>query len=379
MNFFVGIFSGLILVVMFGLAALRFIQRLFDVILLYIVSPVSVATIPLDDGARFKIWREMLISKVLSAYGIVFAMNLFFLIIPQVNRIQFYDNGFQNGLIGLLFVIGGAFAVTKAYMVIAQLTGSNAGAQEAQQTMAGISSGIRMARGAVRLAAGAVGQVIGGSDFRSNLRRGMGFGESVDASIHSTRNQRIADGKDGQGKSKEDKEKKADGNTGGAIRAVEERSAFSYSSDSRQTYSADGEARTENGQGLFADKDGCQPYASDSDNKVRYDDGQTANGNTQHSDRDGMKERNAAHIAGGVGRLATLPVGVLKDLVQGGLITTGKNIWPRLRNVAAGRGAINRAEVIPKQFKDGSSAIIQTAAAVNSEKNKTQKNDGGAR
>ena len=99
LNFLVGIGSSSILLVLFALSALRFVQRIFDIILLYIISPVSISTIPIDDGSRFKLWRESLITKVLSAYGIILSMNLFFLIIPQINKITFYDNSFGNGLI----------------------------------------------------------------------------------------------------------------------------------------------------------------------------------------------------------------------------------------------------------------------------------------
>jgi hypothetical protein len=332
-NYIVGILSGAILLVLFALAALRFVQRLFDIILLYVISPVSVSTNPVDDGARFKLWREMLISKVLSAYGIIFAMNLFFMVIPQINRIRFYDDGFSNGLIGLLFVIGGAFAVTKAYMVIAQLTGNNAGAQEAQQTMAGIHTGARMARGIWRGAAGAVGQVIGGSDFRNNQKRGMGFGDNVSASIHSTRNQHVVNnGGGGNDKDGKDKDKKD-----GVVQP--------------QFSAADGR---ENAQRTVT--------AAEKDNAPTH--GLTAG-------------QTAAHIAGGAGRLATLPAGVLKDLLQGGVITAGKNMWPRLKNVAAGHGVINRADVVRKPAENAAARVIPATANAVKPEQLPAKNDGG--
>ena len=74
-----------------------------------------------------------MISKILSAYGIILVMNLFFLIIPQVNKMQFFESNFENSVVHILFLIGGAFAVTKANLVIAQLTGSQAGGRELAQ------------------------------------------------------------------------------------------------------------------------------------------------------------------------------------------------------------------------------------------------------
>lgn len=68
-----------------------------------------------------------------------------------------------------MFTIGGAFAVTKSYMVIAQLTGGNGGANETQQMLAGLNSTARMAKGAYKLGLGGVAQVLGGSQMRKNL------------------------------------------------------------------------------------------------------------------------------------------------------------------------------------------------------------------
>ncbi|MCX4363297.1 MAG: hypothetical protein OSJ74_07945, partial [Clostridia bacterium] len=98
-NYVVGLLGGLVMLVMFVISSISFIQRIFDIILLYIVSPVSASTIPLDDGNRFRVWKDMMISKLLGAYGIILVMNLFFLIMPQINRMTFFVYFFQNGLV----------------------------------------------------------------------------------------------------------------------------------------------------------------------------------------------------------------------------------------------------------------------------------------
>ena len=197
MNFFVGIAGGLVILIMFVMSAVMFVQRIFDIILLYIVSPASVSTIPLDEGGRFRIWREMLISKVLGAYGIILSMNIFFLIIPQVSQISFFGNAFKDGIVQILFILGGAFSITKANMIIAQLTGTNAGMQEMQQMMSNVHSGMHLVRTAGHVAAGAAGMVIGGTDFLSNRKHNATFSESLSAAVHSQRNQRfVADDKD---------------------------------------------------------------------------------------------------------------------------------------------------------------------------------------
>ena len=62
LDFLIGIFGSIVIMVMFVMSAVTFIQRIFDIVLLYIISPISVSTIPVDDGNRFKIWRDMTIS-----------------------------------------------------------------------------------------------------------------------------------------------------------------------------------------------------------------------------------------------------------------------------------------------------------------------------
>lgn len=266
MNFFVGLASALVILVMFVLSTISFIQRIFDIVLLYIVSPVSVSTIPLDDGQRFKLWREMMISKVLGCYGIVLAMNLFFLIIPKISGIAFFDSNFKNGIMQLLFVIGGAFAVTKANMVIAQLTGNNAGGQEAQQLLANIQTGAYMAKAVTGTAGVAAGMLIGGTDFLANKKRGAGFFDNVSSAIHTQRNRHNV---------------------------------------RQATATSDTAAKPTKAQAI-------------------------------------------GNAAKGALRLATLPVGVMKDLLQGGAITAGKNFIPRVRNVIAGTTFVNRADFVKK-------------------------------
>ena len=56
MNYVIGLLGGLVMLVIFAISSFTFIQRIFDIILLYIVSPISISTLPLDQGNRFKVW-----------------------------------------------------------------------------------------------------------------------------------------------------------------------------------------------------------------------------------------------------------------------------------------------------------------------------------
>lgn len=257
-NYVIGIFGGLVMLIMFAISSITFIQRIFDIILLYIVSPVSISTIPLDDGNRFRVWKDMLIAKLLGAYGIILVMNLFFLIMPQISSMQFFESSFQNSLVDFLFIIGGAFAVTKANLVISQLCGAQAGGREFAQMIYNFRSGLAFMRATGGIIGGTVGRVVGGADYLKNRKKGNTKGESLNMALHSTRNQQTMQ----QGQK--------------------------------------------------------------------------------------TKGQKAKQYGGAVTRLATMPVGVVKDFMQGGIIQAGKNLGPRLRNVATGTTLTNRAEIKPK-------------------------------
>lgn len=119
------------------MCSFTFVKRIFDVMLLYIGSPLMISTMPLDDGTRFKQWRDMLISKVLSAYAIVLTVNLYFMIVPTIiiNPGVIFDeeSAIANGIIQLIFVVGGAFALHSSNAVFGQLLGT--GNMEQQQNM----------------------------------------------------------------------------------------------------------------------------------------------------------------------------------------------------------------------------------------------------
>ena len=352
MNFFVGIAGGLVILVMFVMSAVMFVQRIFDIILLYIVSPASVSTIPLDDGGRFRIWREMLVSKVLSAYGIILSMNIFFLVVPQISQITFFGNAFKDGIVQLLFVIGGAFSITKANMIIAQLTGSNAGMQEMQQMMSNVHSGMHMVHTAGRVAAGAAGMIIGGTGFLSSRRHNASMGESLSAAIHSTRNQRYEDDDPGGGSGGGDPD---GGGTGGASEnGTDVQDAAKKNDSGQNTPPADTEQNSAGNATPPAENrtDDIVSEVASADVKDTQSEGdETAAANVQSEQTDNVEQAaeksrvTFGAVAKGATRLATLPAGVLKDMIQGGVITAGKNFIPRVRNIVQGKSVVNHAVV----------------------------------
>lgn len=117
-----------------------FIQRLFEVVLLYVISPFFVASMPLDGGSRFGAWREMFIAKCLSSYGIVIIMRLFIIFLPIfMGDITYSSDTNVNAGIRLLLILGSCIAVKKGSGVLLQVIHPQA-AQSAESAMGSLAA-----------------------------------------------------------------------------------------------------------------------------------------------------------------------------------------------------------------------------------------------
>lgn len=180
MNFFIGFVAPIVVLVLIALAMLAFVERLVNIILLFIISPIAVSSSVLDEGARFKAWREQVINKFLVAYASLIAINIFMLMVGVVNTITFFDNTFLNGLARLVFIIGGSIACYKSKIVIGNIIGQGVGSQANQENSAAnsIMGGIigatvgRAAKGAMSLVGSPFKAV--GNDLASRVKEKAG-------------------------------------------------------------------------------------------------------------------------------------------------------------------------------------------------------------
>ena len=130
--------SILILLVLAG-SILLFIRRLFELLLLYLISPLFVSTIPLDDGATFAKWRDLFVAKFFSGFGSVFVMKLYLMLVPAIagSNLILYDKSLPNGreindILQIFLIIGGAWAVYKGQSLILEIFSYQAGLTEKQ-------------------------------------------------------------------------------------------------------------------------------------------------------------------------------------------------------------------------------------------------------
>lgn len=105
-------------------AVVNLSKRIYEIIFLYFCMPVSMSTLPLDDGARFKNWREQFVTKIILAYGAVLSVNIFALILPLIQKMSLQSVGsFGNALFLIFMIIGGAMVIPAGQTLFARLFG----------------------------------------------------------------------------------------------------------------------------------------------------------------------------------------------------------------------------------------------------------------
>lgn len=104
--------------------------RLFSLVGLYLVAPPFIATMPLDDGEKFKQWMTAFIVQSFGVIGNVIPMRLILLFAPLIldsGLVLFPDNPALNFLGKAILVIGGFEAVDRFNGLITGILTNNAG------------------------------------------------------------------------------------------------------------------------------------------------------------------------------------------------------------------------------------------------------------
>ncbi|MDR1059753.1 MAG: hypothetical protein LBL83_00720 [Clostridiales bacterium] len=165
-DYFTSTCAAILVAIMLIGSLFLFVRRIFELLLLYLVSPMFVAAMPLDDGGIFAKWREMFIAKMFSGFGTVIAMKLFFMFVPMLfsNDIQLITSGFfakeADAMLRLFIIIGGAWAAWHAQTTLLHLLSPEAAA--AAQESLGI--GLLVGNAALSKVGGAWAAGKGGND-----------------------------------------------------------------------------------------------------------------------------------------------------------------------------------------------------------------------
>ncbi|MCR5674362.1 MAG: hypothetical protein K6G16_01505 [Lachnospiraceae bacterium] len=153
-NWLYAFFETLLVIILFLKLIVECMVRVFMLLILFVVSPYFVAMMPLDDGAKFKRWKEMFVGFTISVFGPIIAMKTYLVLLPYVVTNSTLDLGFgeasyyqranqaitnainsaisggeaagrpvtvTEGLFRLFFIAAGAFAVYKSQKLMLDL------------------------------------------------------------------------------------------------------------------------------------------------------------------------------------------------------------------------------------------------------------------
>lgn len=121
-------------------ASMGMVVRMYKVTALFILAPAAIGLQPLDDGGAFKKWKSGFISNVLSAYGVIIALNLFFAIAGVVSNIYLWEPGNYlyyniNKFMQALFVVVGATQIKGLAKMIGDMIGGADAMAEGQSAV----------------------------------------------------------------------------------------------------------------------------------------------------------------------------------------------------------------------------------------------------
>lgn len=165
------------------------IARAFNVVTLFIISPAIIGMMPLDSGKAFGSWKSKFIGNVLSAYGPVVAINLYFIIMAIVQNIDIFSatdfaTGSFLGIAGwsvpvvnkvlqCIFIIAGAVMIKDSSKLIAGFVG----AEDALGVGEGLKKSVtEKAKATMGTAMAGAGLLVTGAGLAAKLGKGVGRG-----------------------------------------------------------------------------------------------------------------------------------------------------------------------------------------------------------
>ena len=116
-----------------GISMMYFVSRVISIAILYISAPFSIGASVIDDGARFKLWREQILIKFITGYGMMIAINIYAMICLLVMNptLVFFEKGsFIDYLMKLLLIAGGGVSLKQTMSLIGNLISNGAGSNE---------------------------------------------------------------------------------------------------------------------------------------------------------------------------------------------------------------------------------------------------------
>ena len=209
-DFFFSYIGSLVIILCLGQMLLMFVDRAISIVVLFIFAPISLSTCVIDDGARFKLWRDQFIVKFLTGYGCIIAINIYALIIGAITSegLKFFDSSILNFFMKIVIVVGGGVSMSRMMALVGNLIQAGAGSNELRDNaiatsafknavVGGALAPFKATRGAVNFVRSASNNGLG-----TTVGRSLGFKTKRDFDIENARLNMGKNGGSGAGNNK---------------------------------------------------------------------------------------------------------------------------------------------------------------------------------
>lgn len=192
-NFLLG-FVGIISIMVFFINIIfGLVKRLLICIALFLVNAPVIGISPLDGGNGFKEWRKLFVSYFIAGYGAVIGINLFFLILPVLQGISFFNISILDKIFNIIIVVAGLAMVKKFTKLISGFVGGADLGEEGEKlkkstgtiatkalkaTFATVTTGIKV--GSFAVSGGTAGAVFKGIKHKITASKMVKSGRAID-------------------------------------------------------------------------------------------------------------------------------------------------------------------------------------------------------
>ncbi|MFQ6749738.1 MAG: hypothetical protein ACLRFR_02705 [Clostridia bacterium] len=137
-NYIIALGAAIIMVTIFINIIFGLMRRIIEMIGLFLMAPPLIALMPLDNEKAYGSWRGSFIKKALMAYGAVGGMNIILLLLPELQKISFFNITSLDWIVDTLLVLVALLAVKDFIGVVSGF----AGGDDANKTGEGVAKDV---------------------------------------------------------------------------------------------------------------------------------------------------------------------------------------------------------------------------------------------
>ena len=96
-DYLLGLATSIYMALMLVFMSATLIKRVFEITILLLLAPPLISMAPLDGGSASKKWQGEFIKRVIAIIGPVFAINMYFVLVPVFMSITLFSGGLNIG------------------------------------------------------------------------------------------------------------------------------------------------------------------------------------------------------------------------------------------------------------------------------------------